>query len=118
MFIGLFDFLQVLDYDDITDSNNDCDAYVEDNEEDEEKDEEDEEHYNDMEAEWGQNNGVCPFELERRLHELLEERQQHQIIELQFALDNTERELQQREREIYWLKNATSLLRSGSTKSS
>lgn len=80
-------------------------------------DSEKEEDYNEMEGEWEQNNGVCPFELERRLHELLEERQEHQIIELQFDLENAERELQERDREIYWLKNASTLLRNDSTKS-
>ncbi|XP_007011721.2 PREDICTED: protein POLAR LOCALIZATION DURING ASYMMETRIC DIVISION AND REDISTRIBUTION [Theobroma cacao] len=54
--------------------------------------------------------GVPPFELERKLHELLETRQQEQIRELEDALGRARQELREREREISWWKDAAHLL--------
>ncbi|XP_043694815.1 protein POLAR LOCALIZATION DURING ASYMMETRIC DIVISION AND REDISTRIBUTION-like [Telopea speciosissima] len=49
-----------------------------------------------------EHNGICPLELERRLHELLEARQQERIAELEFALDCSQHKLLEKEMEISW----------------
>ncbi|KAJ3708053.1 hypothetical protein LUZ61_011758 [Rhynchospora tenuis] len=47
-----------------------------------------------------QNCGVSPYELERKLHELLHQRQQERIEELEYQLHSLERKLFERETEI------------------
>ncbi|CAD5184287.1 unnamed protein product [Musa acuminata subsp. malaccensis] len=54
--------------------------------------------------------GVSAQELERRLHELLETRQQERIAELESALECAERKLHEKEREICWWRDTTSLV--------
>ena len=54
--------------------------------------------------------GVCPRELERRLHELLESRQQERISELETALECAERKLQEKETEICWWRDTARLV--------
>ncbi|EFH49742.1 predicted protein [Arabidopsis lyrata subsp. lyrata] len=49
--------------------------------------------------------GVCPYELERRLHELMETRQQEEIKELEIALDDAKQRLHLKEREASWWKD-------------
>ncbi|XP_020265722.1 protein POLAR LOCALIZATION DURING ASYMMETRIC DIVISION AND REDISTRIBUTION-like [Asparagus officinalis] len=49
-------------------------------------------------------NGVSPRELERKLHELLETRQQERIEELESALENAEQKLREKEMELEWWK--------------
>ncbi|XP_010265602.1 PREDICTED: protein POLAR LOCALIZATION DURING ASYMMETRIC DIVISION AND REDISTRIBUTION [Nelumbo nucifera] len=51
--------------------------------------------------------GVSPKELERRLHELLEERQQQRIAELEFALECAKHRLHEKEMEVSWWKDTT-----------
>lgn len=53
---------------------------------------------------------VSAQELERRLHELLETRQQERIAELESALECAERKLHEKEREICWWRDTTSLV--------
>lgn len=55
-------------------------------------------------------NGVCPRELERRLHELLESRQQERIAELESELECAERRLQEKETEISWWRDTARLV--------
>ncbi|KAJ4748063.1 Protein POLAR LOCALIZATION DURING ASYMMETRIC DIVISION AND REDISTRIBUTION [Rhynchospora pubera] len=52
-----------------------------------------------------QNCGVSPYELERKLHELLHQRQQERIEELEYQLHSLERKLFERETEINRWKN-------------
>ncbi|XP_019711318.1 protein POLARALIZATION DURING ASYMMETRIC DIVISION AND REDISTRIBUTION-like isoform X2 [Elaeis guineensis] len=54
--------------------------------------------------------GVNPRELERRLHELLETRQQERIAELESALEYAERMLHERDREICWWRDTAKLV--------
>lgn len=54
--------------------------------------------------------GVNPRELERRLHELLETRQQERIAELESALEYAERMLRERDREICWWRDTARLV--------
>ncbi|KAB2077603.1 hypothetical protein ES319_A06G110300v1 [Gossypium barbadense] len=54
--------------------------------------------------------GVPPYELERRLHELLESRQEEQIRELEAALASAKQELVDKEREISWWKDTAQLM--------
>ncbi|CAE6095230.1 unnamed protein product [Arabidopsis arenosa] len=49
--------------------------------------------------------GVCPYELERRLHELMETRQQEEIKELEIALDDAKQRLHLKETEASWWKD-------------
>lgn len=49
--------------------------------------------------------GVCPYELERRLHELLESRQEEEIKELEFALEDAKQRLHSKEAEASWWKD-------------
>ncbi|KAB2024937.1 hypothetical protein ES319_D06G118900v1 [Gossypium barbadense] len=54
--------------------------------------------------------GVPPHELERKLHELLESRQEEQIRELEAALASAQQELVDKEREISWWKDTARLM--------
>ncbi|CAN7015443.1 hypothetical protein BRARA_K00396 [Brassica rapa] len=54
--------------------------------------------------------GVCPYELEKKLHELLEARQQDELLKLETALSRVERRLQEKETEVSWWKDAARLL--------
>ncbi|XVE97338.1 hypothetical protein REPUB_Repub03eG0011000 [Reevesia pubescens] len=54
--------------------------------------------------------GVPPYELERKLHELLETRQEQQIRELEAALESARQELREKEREISWWKDTAHLM--------
>ncbi|CAH2077334.1 unnamed protein product [Thlaspi arvense] len=54
--------------------------------------------------------GVCPYELEKKLHELLETRQQEELLKLEAALSRVERRLQEKETEVSWWKDAARLL--------
>ncbi|KDP33517.1 hypothetical protein JCGZ_07088 [Jatropha curcas] len=54
--------------------------------------------------------GVPPNELERRLHELLEERQQEEIRELEAALECLKQELYEKEMEVSWWKDTAMLI--------
>ncbi|XP_020089745.1 protein POLAR LOCALIZATION DURING ASYMMETRIC DIVISION AND REDISTRIBUTION-like [Ananas comosus] len=56
------------------------------------------------------NCGVSAHELERRLHELLETRQQERIRELESALACAENNLREKEREIYWWRDTARLV--------
>lgn len=49
--------------------------------------------------------GVCPYELERRLHELMEIRQEEEINELQSALEDAKKRLHVKEAEASWWKD-------------
>ncbi|CAA0401891.1 unnamed protein product [Arabidopsis thaliana] len=49
--------------------------------------------------------GVCPYELERRLYELMETRQQEEIKELEIALDDAKQRLHLKETEASWWKD-------------
>lgn len=54
--------------------------------------------------------GVPPVELERRLHELLEERLKERIIELESALECTTQKLIKKEMEVTWWKDTAQLI--------
>ncbi|VVB10758.1 unnamed protein product [Arabis nemorensis] len=54
--------------------------------------------------------GVCPYELEKKLHELLETRQQEELLKLETALSRVERRLQEKDTEVSWWKDAAHLL--------
>ncbi|KAL0903570.1 hypothetical protein M5K25_027958 [Dendrobium thyrsiflorum] len=54
--------------------------------------------------------GVCPLELERRLHELLEARQHERIVELENALEGAERKLNEKDMEICWWRDTARLV--------
>ncbi|XP_052885114.1 protein POLAR LOCALIZATION DURING ASYMMETRIC DIVISION AND REDISTRIBUTION isoform X1 [Gossypium arboreum] len=54
--------------------------------------------------------GVPPYELERKLHELLETRQEQQIRELETALETARQELREKEGEISWWKETAHLM--------
>ncbi|KAI4337246.1 hypothetical protein L6164_015687 [Bauhinia variegata] len=54
--------------------------------------------------------GVPPVELERRLHELLEARQEERIAELESALECARQKLIQKEVEITWWKDTARLI--------
>ncbi|KFK25369.1 hypothetical protein AALP_AA8G104500 [Arabis alpina] len=49
--------------------------------------------------------GVCPYELERRLHELMETRQEEEIKELEIALEDAKKKLLLKETEASWWKD-------------
>ncbi|GFY96829.1 myosin heavy chain-like protein [Actinidia rufa] len=53
-----------------------------------------------------EHSGVPPNELERRLHELIESRQEERIKELEAALDCANQMLLEKEREVFWWKDA------------
>ncbi|XP_039007399.1 protein POLAR LOCALIZATION DURING ASYMMETRIC DIVISION AND REDISTRIBUTION-like isoform X2 [Hibiscus syriacus] len=54
--------------------------------------------------------GVPPYELEMKLHELLETRQEQQIKDLEDALESAKKELREKEREISWWKDTAHLM--------
>ncbi|KAK1323108.1 hypothetical protein QJS10_CPA02g01283 [Acorus calamus] len=54
--------------------------------------------------------GVSPYELERRLHELLESQQRERIAELESALNTAEKRLRKKETEISWWRDTVSVL--------
>ncbi|XP_057525121.1 protein POLAR LOCALIZATION DURING ASYMMETRIC DIVISION AND REDISTRIBUTION-like [Amaranthus tricolor] len=54
--------------------------------------------------------GVPPLELERRLHEVLESRQEERIKELEANLDRMKRKLQEKEVEVTWWKDTAKLI--------
>ncbi|PIA60299.1 hypothetical protein AQUCO_00300061v1 [Aquilegia coerulea] len=52
---------------------------------------------------------ICPRELERRLFELLEEKQQKRINELESALKHSEKKLLEKEMEVNWWRDSARL---------
>ncbi|KAL5200081.1 hypothetical protein ABZP36_021284 [Zizania latifolia] len=54
-------------------------------------------------------NGVCAVELERRLHELLHQRNQERIEELELALKHAEKKLAEKEMEVSMWKDTANL---------
>uniref|UniRef100_A0A0D9WMM8 Protein POLAR LOCALIZATION DURING ASYMMETRIC DIVISION AND REDISTRIBUTION n=1 Tax=Leersia perrieri TaxID=77586 RepID=A0A0D9WMM8_9ORYZ len=54
--------------------------------------------------------GVSARALERRLYEVLQKRQQERIVELEAALDATQRRLHDKEREVVWWRDAAKLV--------
>jgi hypothetical protein len=54
--------------------------------------------------------GVSPHELERRLHELLESRQQEQIRELEGMIECARHKLREKEMEVSWWKDTACLI--------
>ncbi|XP_058080747.1 protein POLAR LOCALIZATION DURING ASYMMETRIC DIVISION AND REDISTRIBUTION-like [Magnolia sinica] len=56
--------------------------------------------YDTQQAYSKESHGVCPNELERKLHELLERRQQEQIAEIESALECAKREVSKKEMEV------------------
>lgn len=54
--------------------------------------------------------GVPPLELERRLHEVLEARQEERIKELEVHLECMKRKLQEKEVEVTWWKDTAKLI--------
>ncbi|KAJ6361262.1 hypothetical protein OIU78_001828 [Salix suchowensis] len=54
--------------------------------------------------------GVSPHELERRLHELLESRQQEQIRELEGKIECVKHKLREKEMEVSWWKDTARLI--------
>ncbi|KAL0393952.1 UNVERIFIED_CONTAM: protein POLAR LOCALIZATION DURING ASYMMETRIC DIVISION AND REDISTRIBUTION [Sesamum latifolium] len=54
--------------------------------------------------------GVPPQELARKLHELLETRQQERINELESALDYAMERVEEKERELSWWRDTASLI--------
>lgn len=57
-----------------------------------------------------ENYSVPPVELERRLHEVLEERQQQRIYELETALERAMHYLEEKQRELSWWKDTARLV--------
>lgn len=102
-----------VDYDDggcdKHDDNDEVDGEgEEDDDGDEEEDEEDEEYGEDRMS--PPHGGVSARALERRLHELLQKRQQDRIVELESALDSAQRRLHEKEREVVWWRDAAKLV--------
>ncbi|URD93994.1 hypothetical protein MUK42_18786 [Musa troglodytarum] len=62
------------------------------------------------EEDGGYYRGVSARELERRLHELLETRQQERIAELESALECAERKLREKESEVCWWRDSARLV--------
>ncbi|XP_018444599.1 protein POLAR-like 1 [Raphanus sativus] len=54
--------------------------------------------------------GVCPYELERRLHELMETRQEEKINELECALEDAKKRLHVKEAEASWWKDTACIV--------
>jgi len=88
-------------------------------EEEEEEEDDDEEYEEAEEEEEGgydedraspPHGGVSARALERRLHELLQKRQQERIVELEAALDAAQRRLHEKEREVVWWRDAAKLV--------
>ncbi|KAJ1258315.1 hypothetical protein BS78_10G066200 [Paspalum vaginatum] len=99
---------------DEADGNNvGCDEDEEDEEyeeaEEDEEEEEEEEGY-DEDRMSPPHGGVSARALERRLHELLQKRQQERIVELESALDSAQRRLHEKERELARWRDAAKLV--------
>ncbi|XP_039804271.1 protein POLAR LOCALIZATION DURING ASYMMETRIC DIVISION AND REDISTRIBUTION-like isoform X2 [Panicum virgatum] len=82
----------------------------EEEEDDEEAEEEEEEGGYDEDRSSPPHAGVSARALERRLHELLQKRQQDRIVELESALDAAQRRLHEKEREVVWWRDAAKLV--------
>lgn len=54
--------------------------------------------------------GIHPYELERRLHKVVEARQQEHIRELEAALECARHKLHEKEIEISWWKDTAKLI--------
>uniref|UniRef100_A0A453QYF9 Protein POLAR LOCALIZATION DURING ASYMMETRIC DIVISION AND REDISTRIBUTION n=1 Tax=Aegilops tauschii subsp. strangulata TaxID=200361 RepID=A0A453QYF9_AEGTS len=92
------------------DSEEEEDQHEEDYEEDEEEEEDDDGGEVVDRDRSPPHGGVSARALERRLHELLQRRQQDRIVELEAALDGAQRRLQEREREVVWWRDAAKLV--------
>ncbi|OEL16202.1 hypothetical protein BAE44_0022778 [Dichanthelium oligosanthes] len=79
-------------------------------EEAEDEEEEEEEEGYDEDRTSPPHGGVSARALERRLHELLQKRQQDRIVELESALDSAQRRLHEKEREVVWWRDAAKLV--------
>uniref|UniRef100_I1Q033 Uncharacterized protein n=1 Tax=Oryza glaberrima TaxID=4538 RepID=I1Q033_ORYGL len=106
------------DDDDVAEGGNGGEV-VEEDDDDEEDEEYDEEGEEEEEEEYGSggggdksppHGGVSARALERRLYELLQKRQQERIVELEAALDATQRRLHEKEREVVWWRDAAKLV--------
>ena len=100
-------------------NKHDDDDEVDGNGEDDDEEEEEEEYEEDDDEEDGgygadrmspPHGGVSARALERRLHELLQKRQQDRIVELESALDSAQRRLHEKEREVVWWRDAAKLV--------
>lgn len=86
------------------------------NGEDDDDDEEDDDEEEEEDGGYGEDRmspphgGVSARALERRLHELLQKRQQDRIVELESALDAAQRRLHEKEREVVWWRDAAKLV--------
>ncbi|EEE65220.1 hypothetical protein OsJ_20366 [Oryza sativa Japonica Group] len=107
------------DDDDVAEGGNGGEVVEEDDDDDEEDEEYDEEGEEEEEEEYGgggggdkspPHGGVSARALERRLYELLQKRQQERIVELEAALDATQRRLHEKEREVVWWRDAAKLV--------
>ncbi|PAN25439.1 hypothetical protein PAHAL_4G301400 [Panicum hallii] len=78
--------------------------------EEEDEEEEEEEGGYDEDRSSPPHGGVSARALERRLHELLQKRQQERIVELESALDAAQRRLHEKEREVVWWRDAAKLV--------
>ncbi|XP_066369219.1 protein POLARALIZATION DURING ASYMMETRIC DIVISION AND REDISTRIBUTION-like [Miscanthus floridulus] len=94
--------------DDEVDGNGEDDDDEEEEEEEEDDDEEDGGYGEDRMS--PPHGGVSARALERRLHELLQKRQQDRIVELESALDSAQRRLHEKEREVVWWRDAAKLV--------
>ncbi|KAL6606068.1 hypothetical protein ACP70R_041721 [Stipagrostis hirtigluma subsp. patula] len=91
--------------------NDDVEGNAEEEEEGEyDDDEEEEEEYEEEDKTSPAHGGVSARALERRLHELLQKRQQERIVELEAALDSAQRRLHEKEREVVWWRDAAKLV--------
>lgn len=88
----------------------DDEEYEEAGEEEEEEEEEDDEEGYDEDRMSPPHGGVSARALERRLHELLQKRQQERIVELESALDSAQRRFHEKEREVVWWRDAAKLV--------
>ncbi|CAN6202282.1 unnamed protein product [Urochloa humidicola] len=98
------------DHGEVVDGNVDDDDEEEYEEADEEDEEEEEEEGYDEDGTSPPHGGVSARALERRLHELLQKRQQERIVELESALDAAQRRLHEKEREVVWWRDAAKLV--------
>ncbi|XP_066379100.1 uncharacterized protein [Miscanthus floridulus] len=94
------------------DDDDEVDGNGEDDEEEEEYEEDDDEEDGGYGADRMSppHGGVSARALERRLHELLQKRQQDRIVELESALDSAQRRLHEKEREVVWWRDAAKLV--------
>ncbi|GJN29456.1 hypothetical protein PR202_gb17682 [Eleusine coracana subsp. coracana] len=88
----------------------DGDEEEEDDEDEYEEADEEEEECCDGDNKSPPHGGVSARALERRLHELLQKRQQERIVELESALDTAQRRLHDKEREVVWWRDAAKLV--------